>query len=353
MLIKISQLPDVTTPLNGSEVIPIVQSGVTKKIPLFSPYTTPIAGSKMKINYLSENSNYKLVDEAGIWAGLTETYFGISKEFTSSNGSVGAPCVSIFGFANNSGSAGDVVAILGDAVARLNNTTVFGGNLIARNGAGTTGTKLVGLEIDLQPSTGTTISNNSIGLAINIYSINTNAPAIQLGSLNGGKWANGITSLAVTGSHFSVSSANTTTSASFMNTQYGIYSNAAVVMGTGASQSINFGAQSFGVSPYLFGASDGTLIANMGASGFVVFQKPTGEQTFTFNKFGNLNMPNNGSIQINTVQVVAQRQTGWVAMTGTSNIATAYDTATVTLTQLASRVLSLQAALTTHGLIGT
>ena len=64
-------------------------------------------------------------------------------------------------------------------------------------------------------------------------------------------------------------------------------------------------------------------------------------------------MPNNGNIQINSVQVVSQRQTGWTAMTGAGNIATVYDTATVTLAQLASRVLSLQAALTTHGLIGT
>lgn len=51
-------------------------------------------------------------------------------------------------------------------------------------------------------------------------------------------------------------------------------------------------------------------------------------------------------------QVVGQRQTGWTAMTGTSNIATVYDTSTVTLVQLAQRVKSLQEAMTTHGLIG-
>ncbi len=46
------------------------------------------------------------------------------------------------------------------------------------------------------------------------------------------------------------------------------------------------------------------------------------------------------------------RDTGWSAMTGTTNKATVYDTATVTLAQLAGRVMALQAALTGHGLIG-
>jgi hypothetical protein len=59
------------------------------------------------------------------------------------------------------------------------------------------------------------------------------------------------------------------------------------------------------------------------------------------------------AIRVNSIQVVSARATGWAAMTGTANIATSYDTSTVTLAQLAGRVLSLQAALTTHGLIGT
>jgi hypothetical protein len=59
-----------------------------------------------------------------------------------------------------------------------------------------------------------------------------------------------------------------------------------------------------------------------------------------------------GSIRVNGVQVIGARDTGWTAMTGTANENTAYDTATVTLAQLAGRVMALQTALTTHGLIG-
>jgi hypothetical protein len=51
-------------------------------------------------------------------------------------------------------------------------------------------------------------------------------------------------------------------------------------------------------------------------------------------------------------KVVGARDTGWTAMTGTTNKATSYDTSTVTLAQLAGRVMAIQAALTTHGLIG-
>lgn len=57
-------------------------------------------------------------------------------------------------------------------------------------------------------------------------------------------------------------------------------------------------------------------------------------------------------ILIDSVQVVGARDTGWTAMTGSSNENTAYDTSTVTLAQLAGRVMAIQAALTTHGLIG-
>jgi hypothetical protein len=58
------------------------------------------------------------------------------------------------------------------------------------------------------------------------------------------------------------------------------------------------------------------------------------------------------SYKVSTNQVVGARATGWTAMTGTPDASTAFATSTVTLAQLAGRVMSLQAALTTHGLIG-
>jgi hypothetical protein len=57
--------------------------------------------------------------------------------------------------------------------------------------------------------------------------------------------------------------------------------------------------------------------------------------------------------KVGSNQVVGARNTGWTAMAGSTDKATAYNTGTVTLAQLAGRVAALQAALTTHGLIGT
>lgn len=51
-------------------------------------------------------------------------------------------------------------------------------------------------------------------------------------------------------------------------------------------------------------------------------------------------------------QVVGARNVGWAAMTGAADESTVYAVASVTLPQLAGRVMALQAALTTHGLIG-
>lgn len=59
-----------------------------------------------------------------------------------------------------------------------------------------------------------------------------------------------------------------------------------------------------------------------------------------------------GYVYIASTKVVGTRVTGYTAMTGTPNRATAYATSTITLVQLAERVKALQDDLTTHGLIG-
>jgi hypothetical protein len=64
------------------------------------------------------------------------------------------------------------------------------------------------------------------------------------------------------------------------------------------------------------------------------------------------NVTAEGAFKVGANQVIGARDTGWTAMTGSSNKATAYDTSTVTTAQLAGRVMALQTALTTHGLIG-
>lgn len=78
------------------------------------------------------------------------------------------------------------------------------------------------------------------------------------------------------------------------------------------------------------------------------FDPATGDATLT----GNFGLAVGKVFKVNGTQVVAARDTGWSAMTGAANKNTVYDTATITLAQLAGRVMSIQAALTAHGLLG-
>lgn len=66
---------------------------------------------------------------------------------------------------------------------------------------------------------------------------------------------------------------------------------------------------------------------------------------------GNITVPANRHYRVDGNQVVANRRTGWTAPTGTAT-RTAFDTATVTTTQLAERVKALTDDLIAHGLIG-
>lgn len=65
-----------------------------------------------------------------------------------------------------------------------------------------------------------------------------------------------------------------------------------------------------------------------------------------------ININLSGVMEVNGIQVVGVHATGWVPMTGTLDNTSVFATGSVTLIQLAERVAALQAALTTHGLIG-
>lgn len=66
---------------------------------------------------------------------------------------------------------------------------------------------------------------------------------------------------------------------------------------------------------------------------------------------GNVEISTGYTLSIAGAQIATSRRTGWAAPTGTAT-RTTFNTATVTLTQLAERVKALIDDLTTHGLIG-
>jgi hypothetical protein len=96
-----------------------------------------------------------------------------------------------------------------------------------------------------------------------------------------------------------------------------------------------------------------TIRANSGNGSLEVVNDAGSAVIFRVTDSGAINIPTGGLYAINNTQVVGARNTGWTAMTGTLNENTAYASGTITLVQLAERVNAIQAALTTHGLIGT
>lgn len=75
--------------------------------------------------------------------------------------------------------------------------------------------------------------------------------------------------------------------------------------------------------------------------------KVTGDVTLS----GHLDLAATKVLKVTGTQVVGPRRTGWTVPTGTATRAT-FDTATVTLPQLAERVMALHQDLVAHGLIG-
>jgi hypothetical protein len=312
----------------------------------------------MKIDNLFEvePSPFPLQNETAIWTSNTYTYAGFSQTFTNAtvSGQVAnsGPITTLFALANNNGATANVVALVADAVAQTAGSAVFAANFIARNG-NVTNAKCVGLEIDMAFAAGQTVNSNSIGLALNVYNIAATdpTPAIQLGSVGGGTWANGLISSHVTSYHIATLAADPTTCKGVLYTANATCSLFAITLGTSINQGIAFGTGGFGTSPIAFGDVSGNFEIDMGASGAMAFNSPTGVATFTFNKFGNLNMPNNGTIEISNTQVLAQQITGYGTPTGGSRISS-FPGASATLLQTSEMLAQLMTDLKTHGMIG-
>jgi hypothetical protein len=366
--VKFSQLSGAGA-LLATDAIPLVRTpgaaalqSTIGAIGFITGNQAPVAGSAMQIDKLVENqpAAFPLQNEASIWAQTTYSYAGFSQTMTSATvpGAGGSPLATLFAFANNNGSAGDVVAFVGDAVARQNTGVTFGGNLIARNGAGVIGAKLVGLEIDIEPAAGTTISTSSCGLIFNIFNI-TGAdptPVCTVGGVGGGIWGNGFLTSHIAGAHFAVQSGDPVQAKSFINTTNAAsgFSQAAIMLGQGAAQGINFGGNAFGTSPYLYGDSSGNLNINTGAGDLIAWRNPSGTLTGTINALnGILNLQGTTpALQVASTQVVGAQITGYGTPTNGGRISN-FPGSGATLAQCGQEISQLIIDLKTHGLLGT
>lgn len=249
---------------------------------------TPTAGSLMKIDNLWSDGITNPATEGSIWSQNTYAAFALSQTMTSTTvpSQGGSPLTSLFVTAYNNGATGDVVAALTGCIVQASGGACWGGNQIARN-SGTFAAKLVGDEIDVEFAAGSSDAGGSAGLYVNEFNIASNANAIQIGSVGGGSWLNGVVFSNVRGAALSVDSSNTTTGVSFINTTSGLFSTAAIELGTGASQSIDFGGGNFGTSPFAYGDTSGNFNLVAGTGGFFVLKNASGTTEHQFDSSGN------------------------------------------------------------------
>jgi hypothetical protein len=172
--------------------------GLSGVSPVFVPGpTSATAGSTQAIDWLWGTSadRTSAINEAGIWSGKVFSGVGVARSFDASTNSVSAalgPNAALFSLARAAGTNNDVVSVLGSSDATTNNSVVFGANFIARTESALTGVKLVGMEVDVEPASGVTPAAGSIGIPINVFNSAVPGPAIQVGTVGGGTFQNGI-----------------------------------------------------------------------------------------------------------------------------------------------------------------
>jgi hypothetical protein len=181
------------TPINADWLNDVNAS--TYRINFRDGNPTATTGIAAKINYVMEPvvPSFPTSAVAGYWPAPVYVNAAVGCEFNATNAPIaGGPSVGFLAYTNNNNTPTDTVGIMSIAVARTNNDVVFGGNLIVTNMPGNTNSKLVGLEIDVQPASGTTPSTQSAGLYINAFTSVGCGAGIQIDGVFGGSFNNGV-----------------------------------------------------------------------------------------------------------------------------------------------------------------
>jgi len=160
--------------------------------------SVPVAGSSASVSYKWESSSFTAESLGGIWGQNTYFNWAFNKEFNSSNttgqtlpygSNVTTPLAVI---AQNNGSNGQVVGLFVSANSRTNNTVTYGANIIANTPSSQTNVRLIGMEIDVEYGLGATSQAGSGGLFINAFNAAVTGPFMQIGSVSGGSFNNGL-----------------------------------------------------------------------------------------------------------------------------------------------------------------
>jgi hypothetical protein len=253
----------------------------------------PIAGSKMQIDRLIDNSAFPLEDRAGIWSGNVVTRIGLNGVFTVADGSAGSPSQTLFVQAVNNGSAGDVVGATILSAAAADNTTVFGANILAI-GTGRNNCRFVSLELDIEPTLADTApAAGSAGLYINVFNKALNGAFIQTGGVSGGSFTNGIILGGLTTAAAGLAMQSGGVADTLVNATVGTFTTAGVLYGSGATNSFKWVSNGGGI--YFDGTHQRIIMPNTG--GATIIRNPADTVSMiAFDTGGNVDLQAGGTI---------------------------------------------------------
>jgi hypothetical protein len=153
-----------------------------------------VAGDTASVVAKWESSSYPAEDLGGLWPSSTVAYGWVfNKDWTSANApSDGtSPCATLVAIAHNISSQATALAF--QAITGIHDDSLEGAgvNFITYSDGGLTDLKMVGLEIDLQPGAGSTVSDGS-ACYINAFTEDMAASAMQIEGVFGGTFGTGI-----------------------------------------------------------------------------------------------------------------------------------------------------------------
>jgi len=311
---------------------------------------TAVAGVKAAVRWVRNNATFPLENVGSLWTGKSIVDHGIAARFALGDTDAGNPGFALLVTAENDGTAGEVVALGGKATVHANNGTVIAGNIVATTIAAIDGAKIIGLELDIEADpTATNLSTGGRGLDVVALNLAYPFPAIHVGGISGGTFANGIElgGLATTAAGLALASGGTADS--LTNSSVGTFTTAAHIMAAGKTNGIKWDGT--GGWEYYNGDNQRYVLPTCGS---LLFRDATDATTLvSIESNAGAGVVNaqaaGGEFHVNGTKVVGARQTGWAADTGTAEkTAHATYTAGTTLTFSATYTQSELTALATR-----
>lgn len=194
----IDDLGTISVATKGSDLVG-TPSGATLTESIFDKGdSVAVVGSTAKVDWERQPAfpSYPVATMGSLWpSDKVHWDHAISAEFDATNTPVTTPLVSpastVLLASHNKGTDAIVVPLQTISGVHVNGKEAAGPNFISYSDPGTLNAKLKGVEIDIQPGAGTTISE-CFGLALNCFGQDVLGDAIFIEGVFGGRWGSGI-----------------------------------------------------------------------------------------------------------------------------------------------------------------